>query len=45
MPVPDYGMEFDDGLLLGLRKLAVFEVGPEIVSPPQPAALSAPLQS
>jgi hypothetical protein len=43
-PVADDGVQLDDGLLLGVRELAVLEVGPQVVGPPEPAALAAPLQ-
>ncbi|GER45937.1 K-box region and MADS-box transcription factor family protein [Striga asiatica] len=40
-----YGMKSDYSLLLGLGELAVFEVRPQIISPPQSAALAASLQT
>lgn len=38
-------MQSDDQILLLLREVASFEVGPQVVDPSQPAALPASLQS
>jgi hypothetical protein len=37
-------VELDDGLLLLERELAPLDVRPEVVGPPEPAALAAPPQ-
>jgi hypothetical protein len=38
-------VELDDGLLLLQAELAPLDVWPEVVGPPEPAALAAPLQA
>lgn len=43
-PVPEKSVELDDGLLLLQAELAPLDVRPEVVRPPEPAALAAPLQ-
>ena len=42
--VADDGVELDDGLLLLRREGPALDVRPEVVGPPQPAALAAPVQ-
>lgn len=42
--VAQNAMEVNDGVLLFEREPAPLDVGPQIVRPPQPAALPAPLQ-
>uniref|UniRef100_A0A0A9F624 Uncharacterized protein n=1 Tax=Arundo donax TaxID=35708 RepID=A0A0A9F624_ARUDO len=37
-------MQADDGVLLLLREAAPLQVGAQVVDPPQPAALAAPLE-
>jgi hypothetical protein len=37
-------MEFDDEVFLLLRECTSFEVRPQVVYPPQPAALATPLK-
>ena len=43
-PVAEERVELDDGLLLLERELAPLDVRPQVVGPPEPAALAAPLQ-
>ena len=43
-PVAEKGVELDDGLLLLQAELAPLDVRPEVVRPPESAALAAPLQ-
>ena len=43
-PVAEQRVELDDGLLLLQAELAPLDVRPEVVRPPEPAALAAPLQ-
>jgi len=43
-PVAKGGVELDDHLLLLLRDVPPLEVRPQVVDPPQPAALPAPQQ-
>ena len=43
--VPYHGMEVYDEVLLLLRECAPLEVWPQVVYPPQPAALATPLKS
>ena len=42
--VADDGVELDDGLLLLGAEGPALDVRPEVVGPPQPAALAAPVQ-
>ena len=42
--VADDGVELDDGLLLLRGEGPALDVRPEVVGPPQPAALAAPVQ-
>lgn len=44
LPVAEDAVDVDDGALLLLGEGAALEVGPEVVDPPEPAALAAPLQ-
>lgn len=44
-PVSQQGMELNDGLLLLHAELAPLDIRSEIISPSEPAALPAPLQS
>jgi hypothetical protein len=44
VPVAEDAMGVDDGALLLLGEGAALEVRPEVVDPPEPAALAAPLQ-
>ena len=37
-------MEADDEILLVVGDVAALDVGPEVVQPPQPAALATPVQ-
>jgi hypothetical protein len=41
-PVAEERVELDDGLLLLERELAPLDVRPQVVGPPEPAALAAP---
>jgi len=43
-PVAEQRVELDDGLLLLQAELAPLDVRPEVVRPPEAAALAAPLQ-
>ena len=43
-PVPKESMELDDGLFLLQAELAPLDVWSQVVGPPQPATLPAPLQ-
>jgi hypothetical protein len=43
-PVAEQSVELDDGLLLLQAELAPLDVRPEVVRPPEAAALAAPLQ-
>ena len=43
-PVAEQCVELDDGLLLLQAELAPLDVRPEVVRPPEAAALAAPLQ-
>jgi hypothetical protein len=43
-PAPDGGEEAADDPILVVGEVAVLYVGPQVVEPPQPAALAAPLQ-
>jgi hypothetical protein len=43
-PVAKLGVQVDDELLLVVGEEAALEVGPQVVGPPQPAALPAPQQ-
>jgi hypothetical protein len=43
-PAPDADVEAADQPVLVLREAAVPDVGPEVVEPPEPAALAAPVQ-
>jgi len=43
-PVAELGVQVDDELLLGVGEQAPLEVRPQVVRPPQPAALPAPEQ-
>ena len=43
--VAEEGVEVEDGLLLVLGELAPLDVRPQVVGPPQPAALATPLKS
>ena len=45
VPVPEDLMQADDGIFLLLRETAPLQVGAQVVDPPQPAALAAPLQT
>jgi hypothetical protein len=45
LPVADDGVELDDGLLLLGGEWPPLDVRPEVVGPPQPAALAAPAQT
>ena len=40
-PVAEQCVELDDGLLLLQRELAPLDVRPQVVGPPEPAALAA----
>ena len=42
--VADDGVELDDGLLLRGAEGPALDVRPEVVGPPQPAALAVPVQ-
>ena len=44
-PVAELGVQVDDELLLGVGEQAPLEVRPQVVRPPQPAALPATQQS
>jgi len=44
IPIAELGMEINDELLLGSAEEATLEIRAEVVSPPQPAALSAAQQ-
>jgi hypothetical protein len=44
VPASEHGVECDNELLLLLGEVLVFQVGPQVVGVPQPAALAAPLQ-
>ena len=44
VPVAEEGLEVDDELLLLLGEVAALDARPEVVGPPQPAALAAPHQ-
>jgi hypothetical protein len=44
LPVAQGSMELDDEVFLLLRECTSFEVRPQVVDPPQPAALAAPLK-
>jgi hypothetical protein len=44
LPVPQYSMKFDDEVFLLLRECASFKVRPQVIYPPQPAALATPLK-
>lgn len=43
--VAEDGVEVEDGLLLLLGELAPLDVRPQVVRPPQPAALATPVQT
>lgn len=45
LPVAEEGVEPDDELLLVVVDVATLDVRPEIVEPPEPAALAAPPQT
>jgi hypothetical protein len=44
LPVSEDAVDVDDGALLLLGEGAALQVRPEVVDPPEPAALAAPLQ-
>jgi hypothetical protein len=44
VPVAEDAVDVDDGALLLVGEGAALEVRPEVVDPPEPAALAAPLQ-
>ena len=44
LPVPKGGVELDDDVLFLLGDVPPLHVRPEVVDPPQPAALAAPEQ-
>jgi hypothetical protein len=44
-PVAEEPVEADDEILLVVGDVAAPDVGPEVVQPPQPAALAAPTQT
>jgi hypothetical protein len=44
LPVSEDAVDVDDGALLQLREGAALQVRPEVVDPPEPAALAAPLK-
>ena len=44
-PVAEQGVQLNDGLFLLRRESASLDVRSEIIGPPEPAALAAPLQS